>query len=83
MLLAAAFSCLPVLAQWPLPTGLGGAVGDLTLDVSEWFGGGTLSPGLYAAFFVVLSGLSLGLLWTACLRRPAAVAGVADAADSR
>jgi S-DNA-T family DNA segregation ATPase FtsK/SpoIIIE len=74
LLLAATFSCLPVLAQWPLPTGLGGALGDLILSVPEWFGGGSLSPGLYAALFVILSGLSIGLLWTSCLRRPAAVA---------
>jgi S-DNA-T family DNA segregation ATPase FtsK/SpoIIIE len=70
-LLAAAFSCLPVLAQWPLPTGLGGAVGDLALGPVEWFGGGRLSGGLYAALFVVLTGVSLGLLWSACLRRTA------------
>jgi DNA segregation ATPase FtsK/SpoIIIE, S-DNA-T family len=70
-LLAATFSCLPVLAQWPLPTGLGGAIGDITLGFFEWFGGGSLSGGLYAAFFVVLGGLSLGLLWASCLRRPA------------
>ena len=72
LLLATAFSCLPVMAQWPLPTGLGGALGDLTLGLAEWAGGGTLSAGLYAALFVVLSGLSLSLLWTSCLRRPAA-----------
>jgi DNA segregation ATPase FtsK/SpoIIIE, S-DNA-T family len=70
VLLAASFSCLPVLAQWPLPTGLGGAVGDIVLRVPEWFGGGSLSAGLYATHFVVLIGLSLGLLWTACLRHP-------------
>ncbi|MGH6922229.1 MAG: DNA translocase FtsK 4TM domain-containing protein [Propylenella sp.] len=74
IMLATALSCLPVMAQWPLPTGLGGAVGDLTLGVAEWAGGGTLAAGIYAALFVVLAGLSLGLLLTACLRRPAAVA---------
>ena len=68
--LSAAFACLPVLAKWPLPTGLGGAVGDLTLGVAEWFGGGSLSPGLYAALCVILSGLSMALLYVACLRRP-------------
>ncbi len=70
VLFAAAFSCLPVMAQWPLPTGLGGAAGDITLSVAEWFGGGTLSAGFYAALFVVLGGVSVGLLWTACLRDP-------------
>ena len=53
--------------QWPLPTGLGGAAGDLVLGFAEWFGGGALSGGLYAALFVVLVGLSLGLLWASCL----------------
>ncbi len=74
LLLATAFSCLPVLAQWPLPTGLGGALGDLALRLVEGLGGGSLSGGLYAALFVILGGLSLGLLWTACLPRPAGVA---------
>ena len=48
LLLATAFSCLPTLEKWPLPTGLGGASGDLVLGVVEWFGGGELSGGLYA-----------------------------------
>jgi S-DNA-T family DNA segregation ATPase FtsK/SpoIIIE len=74
VLLATALSCLPAMANWPLPTGLGGALGDVTLGVAEWFGGGSLSAGLYAAFFVVLLGLALGFLWTACLSSPAAVA---------
>ena len=71
-LLAAAFACLPVLAQWPLPTGLGGAVGDLILGIFEWMGGGELSAGLYAALAVIFGGLSIGLLWASCLRRVAA-----------
>ena len=33
VLLATAFSCLPTLEKWPLPTGLGGASGDLVLGV--------------------------------------------------
>lgn len=74
VLLATALSCLPTLANWPLPTGLGGALGDVTLGVAEWFGGGSLSAGLYAAFFVVLIGLALGCLWAACVSRPVAVA---------
>jgi DNA segregation ATPase FtsK/SpoIIIE, S-DNA-T family len=71
--LSATFSCLPAMARWPLPTGLGGAVGDLVLDVAEWFGGGTLSSGLYAALCVILGGLALGLISMSCLRRPVAV----------
>ncbi len=73
--LSATFSCLPAMARWPLPTGLGGAVGDLILDIAEWFGGGTLSAGLYAALCVILGGLALGLLSMSCLRRPIAVSG--------
>jgi DNA segregation ATPase FtsK/SpoIIIE, S-DNA-T family len=71
LLLAAALACLPVLASWPLPTGLGGAAGDLLLGFFEWFGGGDLSAGLYAALAVILAGIAAGLLWTACLRREA------------
>ena len=67
--LSAALACLPVLGQWPLPTGLGGALGDLVLRVPEAIVGGELSGGLYAALAVVLGGLSLGFLGAACLRR--------------
>jgi len=76
-LLAGALACLPVMGVWPLPTGLGGAVGDVTLEVPQWFAGGELSAGLYAALGVVLGGLALGLLWSACLARPARSAAVA------
>ena len=55
---ATALSCLPVLDKWPLPTGLGGAAGDVVLGFPEWFGGGELSGGLYAALFVVLDAAS-------------------------
>jgi DNA segregation ATPase FtsK/SpoIIIE, S-DNA-T family len=68
LLLSAALACAPIVANWPLPTGLGGAAGDLILDLPEWFGGGALSGGLYAALFVVLGGLSIGLLWASCVR---------------
>jgi S-DNA-T family DNA segregation ATPase FtsK/SpoIIIE len=46
LLLAAALSSLPVIGSWPLPTGLGGAAGDITLGVAESLGGGELSGGL-------------------------------------
>lgn len=74
VLLATALSCLPVLQKWPLPTGLGGAAGDLVLGLAGWLDGGALSGGLYAALFVVLGGTALGLLWVSCLSRTAAVA---------
>ena len=67
--LSAALACFPIVGQWPLPTGLGGALGDLVLRVPEFIGGGELSGGLYAALAVILGGLSLGFLGAACLRR--------------
>jgi S-DNA-T family DNA segregation ATPase FtsK/SpoIIIE len=74
VLLAGALSCLPVLGGWPLPTGLGGATGDLILQLPEWVLGGPLAGGSYAALCVILGGLGLGLLWFACLARPTAPA---------
>jgi len=71
--LSAAFACLPTMARWPLPTGLGGAIGDLTIGIAEWFGGGALSAGLYAALFVVLGGVAVGLISASCLRQPIVV----------
>jgi S-DNA-T family DNA segregation ATPase FtsK/SpoIIIE len=32
-------SCLPKTAKWPLPTGLGGVIGDALLRVPAWFAG--------------------------------------------
>jgi S-DNA-T family DNA segregation ATPase FtsK/SpoIIIE len=76
VLLAATLSSFPIRADWPLPTGLGGAAGDLVIGIPEWLGGGTLSGGFYAALIVIFGGLAIGLLWTSCLRRPTAfVAG--------
>jgi S-DNA-T family DNA segregation ATPase FtsK/SpoIIIE len=73
VLLSAALACLPAFAAWPLPTGLGGAAGDLILRLPAWFFG-DFSGGLYAAFCVLFGGLSVGLLWSACLSRPTAFA---------
>ncbi len=67
--LSGALACFPIVGQWPLPTGLGGALGDLVLRIPETVVGGELSGGLYAALAVVLGGLSLGFLGAACLRR--------------
>src|SRR5688572_8321453 len=52
VLLAAALACLPRPAQWPLPTGLGGAAGDLVLGAAALVGDPP-SAGLYAALSVV------------------------------
>src|SRR5436305_7366806 len=41
---AAAFaSCLPASKSWPLPTGLGGVIGDATLRLPAWMFGAPLS----------------------------------------
>jgi S-DNA-T family DNA segregation ATPase FtsK/SpoIIIE len=60
LLLAAALGCLPVLGQWPLPTGLGGATGDLIVAVPRWLVGGSMSAGLMppAASYSAASGLA-------------------------
>jgi DNA segregation ATPase FtsK/SpoIIIE, S-DNA-T family len=43
-LCAAAFaSCLPLIARWPLPTGLGGVVGDFMLRLPALFNGAPLA----------------------------------------
>jgi S-DNA-T family DNA segregation ATPase FtsK/SpoIIIE len=83
LLLSAALSCLPVVAQWPLPTGLGGAAGDLVLSVPQALIGGAPSAGLYAALTVVLGGLSFGLLWASCMGGQARAAKPARSRNPR
>ncbi|MDZ7823905.1 MAG: DNA translocase FtsK [Ahrensia sp.] len=53
LLAAAAFGCVPATAGWPLPTGLGGALGDLVLKIPAMLIGG------YPSGF---AGLLLGLI---------------------
>src|SRR5712691_9392136 len=49
-LTAAAFaSCLPTSAAWPLPTGLGGVVGDALLRMPAWLAGAPLAGGVRIA----------------------------------
>jgi len=44
VLAATAFaSCLPTGAAWPLPTGLGGVVGDALLRLPAWMFGAPLA----------------------------------------
>ena len=55
-LLASALAALPVFGTWPLPTGLGGALGDLLLGLPVM-----LFFGMAGQASVVLSGLVFGL----------------------
>ncbi|HWL05511.1 MAG TPA: DNA translocase FtsK [Xanthobacteraceae bacterium] len=43
VLAAAFFACLPASPRWPLPTGLGGVVGDAVLRLPLWLSGGAWS----------------------------------------
>src|ERR1700726_508839 len=57
VLAATAFaSCLPTGAAWPLPTGLGGVVGDALLRLPAWLFGAPLAGSVRMA-----TGLGLGL----------------------
>jgi S-DNA-T family DNA segregation ATPase FtsK/SpoIIIE len=61
--IAAGFaSCLPRTASWPLPTGLGGVIGDSILRFPAWIFGGPL-----AGFNRLIVGAILGLLSFATL----------------
>ncbi|HEY1543230.1 MAG TPA: DNA translocase FtsK 4TM domain-containing protein [Xanthobacteraceae bacterium] len=70
LLMAGFLACLTRPHTWPLPTGLGGVIGDTLLRVPAWFSGGVLSglPRLIialvlgcTAFVLVVSGCGVGL----------------------
>jgi DNA segregation ATPase FtsK/SpoIIIE, S-DNA-T family len=62
-LFAAAFAaCLPTGANWPLPTGLGGVLGDAALRAPAFFLGGPLSGVGRIAVAVVAGGCGLIML---------------------
>ena len=50
-------SSLPTSSRWPLPTGLGGALGDALLNIVSWFG--LKIDGMGRFFAVLLSGSAL------------------------
>ncbi|MYZ47861.1 DNA translocase FtsK 4TM domain-containing protein, partial [Propylenella binzhouense] len=62
LLLSTALACFPTPAGWPLPVGLGGAVGDLVLRVPEAMSGEMMSAGARAAIGIVCGMVSLPLL---------------------
>ncbi|HML14209.1 MAG TPA: DNA translocase FtsK 4TM domain-containing protein [Xanthobacteraceae bacterium] len=85
VLAATAFaSCLPTGTAWPLPTGLGGVVGDALLRLPAWLFGAPLAGGVRIAL-AACAGLgalaalavAMGFEWRRQRPRPAAL----DAAD--
>ncbi len=68
IILAGALACLPVIGQWPLPTGLGGVIGDMVISLPAALAGGELSGGLRAAIGIVLTGCAFSLIYYACGR---------------
>jgi DNA segregation ATPase FtsK/SpoIIIE, S-DNA-T family len=61
--MAAAFaSCLPVTPSWPLPTGLGGVIGDAMLRLPAWLLGGPLAGASRTALAVFTATIGLAAL---------------------
>jgi S-DNA-T family DNA segregation ATPase FtsK/SpoIIIE len=54
---AAVFSLLPITDRWPLPTGLGGVIGDGLLSLPRRFGGQTGLPIMFAG--LIAAGVAL------------------------
>ncbi len=54
---AAVFSLLPITDRWPLPTGLGGVIGDGLLSLPRRFGGETGLPIMFAG--LIAAGVAL------------------------
>jgi S-DNA-T family DNA segregation ATPase FtsK/SpoIIIE len=73
----ASASCLPTGSAWPLPTGLGGVVGDALLRLPAWFAGAPLAGSVRVtlALFVGLAALvalamAMGFEWRRARPRP-------------
>ena len=66
-LLAAGFiACLTRPHTWPLPTGLGGVIGDTMLRLPAWFAGGVLSGVPRLVIALLLGCAAFVLIVTAC-----------------
>src|SRR5262245_33760523 len=64
---AAAFaSCLPITARWPLPTGLGGVLGDAVLRFPAYLLGGQLSGASRLVMAVLTGAVAFTALAAAC-----------------
>jgi S-DNA-T family DNA segregation ATPase FtsK/SpoIIIE len=72
-------SALPVAKAWPLPTGLGGAIGDGTLGLLGWLGIGI--DGLARVFAVLISAGTMALVVVFLTRGFAEKAAVAEGDD--
>ncbi|WP_245293127.1 FtsK/SpoIIIE family DNA translocase [Mongoliimonas terrestris] len=59
---AAFMSALPPTAGWPLPTGLGGAIGDLVLQVPAAFTGGVLTDSNRLVCMILFGPLTVALM---------------------
>jgi S-DNA-T family DNA segregation ATPase FtsK/SpoIIIE len=66
ILAAAVAGCFPVTAHWPLPTGLGGVVGDMVLRLPGLLSGGYPSGWVRALSFIVFAPLAVYALGVAC-----------------
>ena len=66
ILAAAVAGCFPVTGHWPLPTGLGGVVGDMVLRLPGLLSGGYPSGWVRVLSFIVFAPLAVYALGVAC-----------------
>jgi len=66
LLMAGFIACLARPKTWPLPTGLGGVIGDTLLRVPAWFAGGVLSGLPRFVIAVMLGVAALMVIVPAC-----------------